>query len=127
MEITDPLKINTFTDLETWKAGHALVLTTYRLTKKFPHEEMYGLTSQMRRCAVSITSNIAEGFARQSYKEKVQFYLIAKGSLMELLNQLFIARDVSFLSPEDFHAAERQLHATNYLLIGLIRKSKTFF
>ena len=68
-------KIETFFDLDAWKEGHTFVLMTYVITKKFPREEMFGLVSQMRRCAVSITSGIAEGFSRQSYKEKAQFYL----------------------------------------------------
>ena len=70
-------KIKSFVDLDAWKEGHKLVLVIYNLTKAFPHEEAFGLNSQMRRCAVSITSNIAEGFSRQSYKEKIQFYSIS--------------------------------------------------
>lgn len=70
-------KIRSFTDLEAWKEGHKLVLAVYKVTKKFPKEEKYALTDQMRRCAVSITSNIAEGFSRQGKKEKIQFYFTA--------------------------------------------------
>ena len=80
--------IQKFTDLRVWKEGHKLVLNTYRLTTFFPKEELFGLVSQMRRSAVSITSNIAEGFSRKSYKEKIQFYYIALGSITELQNQL---------------------------------------
>lgn len=71
-------RIQSFTDLEAWKEGHKLVILIYKGTEKFPQKEIFALTSQMRRCAVSITSNIAEGFGRQSYKEKVQFYSIAR-------------------------------------------------
>ena len=63
-------KIRSFTDLNAWKYGHELVLDIYRITKLFPKDEMFGLVSQMRRSAVSITSNIAEGFSRESYAEK---------------------------------------------------------
>ena len=66
--------MKSFTDLFAWKEGHSLVLLIYQHTKEFPKEELYGLVSQMRRCSVSITSNIAEGFGRLSYKEKAKFY-----------------------------------------------------
>ena len=85
-------KIKSFTDLNAWKESHKLVLMVYGVTKTFPREEIFALVSQMRRCAVSITSNIAEGFSRQSYKEKVQFYSISQGSVTELQSQLLIAR-----------------------------------
>ena len=87
-------KIRRFTDLNAWKEGHKLVLMIYNFTKNFPKEEIFGLVSQMRRCSVSITSNIAEGFSRQSYKEKAQFYAISLGSVTELQNQLLIAKDI---------------------------------
>ncbi len=95
-------KIKSFTDLDAWQEGHKLVISVYHITKDFPKEETFGLISQMRRCAVSITSNIAEGFSRQSNKEKIQFYAIAQGSVTELQNQLIIARDVGFLDTLEF-------------------------
>ena len=70
-------KIRNFTDLNAWKESHKLVLEIYRITKNFPREEIFGLTSQMRRAAVSVTSNIAEGFGRYSGKEQVQFFYIS--------------------------------------------------
>jgi len=79
-------KIVSFSGLESWKKAHKLVIMIYQITKQFPREEVFGLISQMRRCAVSITSNIAEGFSRQSYKEKVQFYSMALGSVTEIQN-----------------------------------------
>jgi hypothetical protein len=66
-------KIKSFTDLIAWKEGHKLVIIIYKTTEKFPQKEIFSLTDQMRRCAVSITSNIAEGFSRQGHKEKIQF------------------------------------------------------
>ena len=68
-------KIKDFKDLVVWKESHKLVLDIYRITKKFPKDEIFGITSQMRRCSVSITSNIAEGFGRQGYKEKYNFII----------------------------------------------------
>src|SRR3989344_224377 len=86
-------KIQSFTDLEVWRESHKLVLMVYKFTKNFPKNELFGLTSQLRRAVVSITSNIAEGFSRFSYKEKIQFYSIAFGSLTEVQNQLLISKD----------------------------------
>jgi len=119
-------KIREFTDLNSWKEAHKLVLHIYKITKDFPKSEIFGLTSQMQRAAVSITSNIAEGFGRQSYKEKVNFYYMAQGSLTELKNQLFIARDISYINYKDFNNIWIQLENTHKLLQGLITKSKTF-
>ena len=89
-------KIESFTDLVVWQESHKLVVSLYKATETFPQTEIFGLTNQMRRCVISITSNIAEGFGRQSYKERVQFYSIAKGSNLELQNQLLAARDIGF-------------------------------
>ncbi|OGZ06930.1 MAG: hypothetical protein A3C93_04570 [Candidatus Lloydbacteria bacterium RIFCSPHIGHO2_02_FULL_54_17] len=118
--------IRDFTDLLAWQEGHALVLETYRLTKAFPKEEVFGLVSQMRRAAVSITSNIAEGFGRQGYKEKVQFYYVSQGSLIELKDQLLIARDIKYLTPSEYADICARADKTHKLLQGLITKSKSF-
>jgi four helix bundle protein len=118
--------IRDFTDILAWQEGHKLVLDIYRLTKKFPKEEIFGLVSQMRRAAVSVTSNIAEGFGRQGYKEKIQFFYVAQGSLIELKNQLLIARDIGYISIVDFTKISEQADQTHKLLQGLITKSKSF-
>ena len=122
----EQVKIKAFTDLNAWKESHSLVLMLYKATKNFPKDEMFGLTSQMRRAAVSITSNIAEGFGRQTYKEKVQFYYMAQGSLTELKNQVIIARDIGYLEDANFQQLEKQSNIAHRLLQGLITKSKTF-
>ena len=117
-------KIKSFTDLNAWKEGHKLVLMIYNITKTFPKEEIFGLTSQIRRCAVSITSNIAEGFSRQSYKEKSQFYSIALGSTTELQNQLLIAKDINYITKEQFQDIAEQSVKVHKIINGLIKSSK---
>ena len=119
-------KIREFTDLIVWKEGHKLVLQIYKITKMFPKEEKYSLVDQMRRVSTSVTSNIAEGFGRQTYKEKVQFYYLAQGSLIELKNQLLIAKDVGYLSENNYQDIIKQANTTHQLLQGLIKKSKSF-
>ena len=119
-------KINDFTDLHTWKASHELVLSIYKISEKFPSSEKFGLASQMQRSAVSITSNIAEGFGRQSYKEKVQFYYLAHGSLTELKNQLIISRDLKYVTQNNFEDLLDKLIRSQRLLQGLIKSSKSF-
>lgn len=119
-------KIKSFTDLRVWQEGHKLVILVYKITKKFPREEMFSLVDQMRRSVSSITSNIAEGFGRQGYKEKIQFYYISQGSLTELKNQILIAKDVDYLDIKDFKELAEQANITHRLLQGFITKSKTF-
>lgn len=122
--MNNKIAIKSFTDLETWKEGHRLVLVVYALTKCFPKEELFGLVSQMRRCVVSITSNIAEGFSRGTFKDKMQFYIIAEGSVTELHNQLIVARDVGYISEIQFDRVITNLVTVHKLLNGLIRSCK---
>lgn len=119
-------KIKEFTDLNTWQECHKLVITVYKTTSQFPSKETYSLTNQMRRAATSITSNIAEGFGRQTYKEKIMFYYHAHGSLTELKNQIIIAKDVGYLTKSRFNKLMSLLTICQKLLNGLIRKSKIF-
>lgn len=118
-------KIKSFTDLNAWKEGHKLVLSIYKETDKFPQKEMFGLVSQMRRCVVSITSNISEGFSRSTNKNKYQFYQIAQGSLTELQNQLVIARDINYLKENDFQKIAEQTILVNKLINGLKKIKNT--
>ncbi len=119
-------KIETFTDLNVWKEGHKLVIMIYEITKLFPKEETYSIIDQMRRAAVSITANIAEGFGRQTFKEKVQFYYISKGSLAELKNFLLIAKDVGYLLQDQLKQVAEQANIVDSILQGFIKKSKSF-
>ena len=103
-----------------------MALLTYELTKTFPKEEVYGLISQMRRAAVSITSNIAEGFGRRSYQERLRFYVIARGSVSELMSQWILSRDLKYLSLEDYSKVTEQLEATHKILGAFINKTRSF-
>lgn len=114
-------KIRSFTDLICWQKGHKLVLLIYDITKDFPGKEMYSLIDQMRRCVVSVTSNIAEGFSRKSKKEKVQFYYMALGSITELQNQLLISRDLKYLTNSEFQSIAQQTVFVHKLINGLIK------
>ena len=116
--------IKSFTDLDTWKEGHKLVVLIYRITKNFSLDEQFGLTSQIRRAAVSVTSNIAEGFSRSSYGDKGHFFTIAHGSLTEVQNQLLISRDVGYLSQAEFDKLAEQTVVIHKLLNGLIKSTK---
>jgi four helix bundle protein len=91
----------THKNLEIWKEGIKLVTKIYKLTKNFPKEELYGLTSQMRRAAVSYPSNLAEGAARDSIAEYIRYIYISLGSLSELETQLIISRNLGFSSDID--------------------------
>jgi four helix bundle protein len=119
------LKIKSFTDLYAWKEAHQLVLLIYKAVKNFPKEETYSLVDQIKRCSVSISSNIAEGFSRNSKKEKQQFYYMAKGSLTELQNQLLVARDVRYLSKEEFDKIANQTILVHKLLNGLVKSAQS--
>ena len=89
-------KIKNFTDLIAWQKSHQLAIAIYKLTEAFPRHEQYGLVSQMRRCAASIPANLAEGFAKRSRKDKINFYNIAEGSLAELKYYLILSRDLDY-------------------------------
>ena len=86
----------TFEDVEVWKKAHAWVLNVYRFTEKFPKHELFGLTSQLRRAAVSIPANFAEGFKKKGRADKARFYNIAQGSLEECRYYMILARDLGY-------------------------------
>jgi four helix bundle protein len=113
-------------DLETWRVGHELVVGTYTATKCFPIEERFGLVTQMRRCSVSITSNIAEGFSRHTGPDKIRFYSIASGSVSELQNQLVVAKDVGYLTIIQFHSLFDLAIRVHKLINGIIQTASTY-
>ena len=107
-------------DLMVWRESMDLVTDIYRVTSSYPRDEIYGLTSQMRRAAVSVPSNIAEGAARTSSKEFLQFLSIARGSLSELETQIMISRNLGYLSEE---GVVLQRVETIFALLGGLMKS----
>jgi four helix bundle protein len=102
-----------FEQLIVWQKAHEFVLGVYRFTDSFPSREMYGLTSQLRRAAVSIPANIAEGFKKRGRPDKVRFFNIAQGSLEECRYYLILARDLNYGDTAQLHA---QLEETSKLL-----------
>ncbi len=96
------MRLYAFEKLEVWQLSRQLVRDVYGLTSKFPADEKFGLTNQMRRAAISISSNIVEGNSRRSRKDKIRFIEIAYGSLLEALSQLIIAVDLGFITDESY-------------------------
>lgn len=118
-------KITSFTDLKAWQMAHELALLVYKITKDFPKEEQFGLTNQLRRAVVSITSCIAEGFSRRTMKEKIRFYFMALGSLTEVQNQLLLSKDLKYVSQDDFDRLAQKSVVISKLLNGLIKSSES--
>lgn len=118
-------KIKSFTDLFAWKKAHNFVLDIYKTTKKFPQEERFSLIDQMRRAAISITSNIAEGFSKRTSQDKTHFYYHALASLTEIQNQLIIARDLSYITNIQFQQLAQQSIEVHKLIHGIIKSSIT--
>lgn len=123
-QITDYKKMKTHHDLEVWKKSIDLVTEIYKTTESFPKTEQYGLTNQIRRCAVSIPSNIAEGAARTSIKEFSHFLSIALGSIAELETQLIVSNNLEYLQKSDFDSIIENLIIIRKMTVGL-KKSIT--
>ena len=117
-------KIRKFTDLEAWQQARGLAKQTYNVAIILPKEEQYGLASQMKRAAVSVASNIAEGFKRDTMKDKIRFYVQAHGSLTELQNQIIIGNDVGLIEDGMKKGLLEFSDRVDALLTGLIRASK---
>jgi four helix bundle protein len=113
-----------FRDLQVWQRAMQLCVAVYRLTREFPREEVYGLTSQMRRSAVSVPSNIAEGQGRLNPGEFRQFLGIARGSICELQTQLEIARSLQFGNPELLNEAEGLSHEAGKMIYSFLASLK---
>ena len=121
----DVTTLKTHKDLEVWKKSIDFVTELYKITAIFPKEELYGLTSQMRRAAVSIPSNIAEGAARKSNKEFIQFLYIALGSTVEIETQLIISKNLMLIDEVSFIELDKERNEIGRILLGLIKYRKT--
>ncbi len=111
-------------DLMVWQKSIEFVSEIYKITQKFPSSEIYGLTNQIRRSAVSIPSNIAEGAARSHSKELVQFLYISLGSASELDTQLLISKNLGFIKQEEFEQLNTELNSISKMLVKLIKSVK---
>ena len=112
-------KTFSFEKLLVWQKSRVLAGEIYKITSKFPKEEIFGMTSQMRRCSISISSNLAEGSGRSSMKDKARFTEIAFGSGVELLNQLIIALDLNFITENEYSEIRTKIQEVTYLLDAL--------
>lgn len=115
------MEIRTYKDLEVWIEGRKLVAEVYLVTRKFPKEELFSLTNQIRRAAVSVLSNIAEACGRGTSRATISFLFISRGSLYEMETQTIIARDLSYISDEELKALSDRITACKKLLNGFIR------
>ena len=120
-------KIISFRDLDAWKKSHGLRLAIIKQLVTFPKEYQFGLCSQLQRSSISISSNIAEGFGRTSYKEKLQFYSIAEGSLTEAQDQIILARDLGLLQDtiaEKLLSESEEVHKLIHGMMRYVRNTK---
>lgn len=116
--------VRSFTQLRTWQKSREFAVRVYEDTKAFPETEKFGLTSQVRRSATSVSANIAEGFSRASAKEKTQFYHIALGSLTESLSHMYIAADLGFCAPDTLKWYEQESEGLHKMINGMIKTSR---
>ncbi|MFA4889977.1 MAG: four helix bundle protein [Candidatus Omnitrophota bacterium] len=114
--------LKSFKDLRVWKQAYELTLAIYRVTKKFPQDELYGLVSQMKRASVSVVSNIAEGYSRKGKLEYIQFLSVAYGSLSELETQILLCKDLKYITEEEFNSLMQLKDVTGGMLYRLIQK-----
>lgn len=105
-----------FENVIAWQKAHAFVLYVYKVTRQFPEDERFGLTSQFRRAAVSIEANIAEGYKKLSKADKLRFFNIAQGSLEECRDYHILSRDLSYLQTEEFELMHQRIEETSRFL-----------
>ncbi len=114
-------EIKDFYQLEAWQTTHTLVLQIYKLTRTFPKDELYGIVTQLRRAALSISANIAEGFERYHFNDKARFYLQARGSAGEVQNFFLVSRDLGYIDSAICEKLMEDTRSVRKLINGLIR------
>ena len=114
-------KIKSYQDLIVWQKSVLLVTDIYTITKTFPQDERFGITSQLNRAAVSIPTNIAEGWGRETSKNYLQFLRISRGSIMEVQTLLIIAKNLNYISEEKFDILKNKTEEVGKILQGLIK------
>lgn len=115
-----------FRKLKVWERGHRLTLDVYRVTAAFPREELYGLTSQMRRACAAIPANIAEGCGRGSNADLARSLQMALGSASELQNHLLLAQDLTFVEPTDYERLTEEVTELKRMLTSFVKNLKAF-
>jgi len=118
------MPIKSFQDIIAWQKSHQLVLMVYRLTEKYPKHEIFGLTSQSRRCGVSIPSNIAEGFKRKGKNDSLHFYNVAQASLEELRYQILLARDLHYITETEYEKFVEAAEEASKVINGWIKSQR---
>lgn len=117
-------KILDFFDLNSWKESHNLAVTIYKIIDDFPSVEKYGVCDQLRRASSSVSANIAEGFGRFHFNDKIKFYFQARGSLKEVQNFLLLARDLKYINNEKCTLIWKQSKVAEKLINGLIKSTE---
>lgn len=118
------MRVFSFEKLIAWQKSRELALLILKTTRQFPKDELFGLTSQMRRCSISISSNLAEGSGRNSFKDKARFTEIAYSSSLELLNQIILSFDFEYISEIEYHQIREKITEVNMLIDGLYKSQK---
>ncbi len=113
------MRVFSFEKLIAWQKGRELAILIFKTTKNFPKDEIFGLTSQMRRCSISIASNLAEGSGRSSMKDKARFSEIAYSSSLELLNQVILSHDFEYVDENQYIHIREKITEVNMLIDGL--------
>lgn len=119
------MEIKSFEDLEVWNKAKDLVLKIYTMTANFPKEETYGITSQMKRAALSVPANIAEGFGRYHYLDKAKFYLNSRGSLFELKNFVLISIHLKFIDVDNANELINEMDQLGVKLNNLVNATRS--
>lgn len=114
--MVDGIKIESFEQLTVWQEGQNLAVSIYSITKNFPKDELFALTNQLRRAASSISANIAEGFGRQTSKDKIHFYVMAYGSLLEVKNFLYLSNKLTYINDKDLDKLLQQCASCQKLI-----------